>query len=214
MNTRPHIVIVDYGVGNLWSLSKALLQFADVEITEEREKIEKADAIILPGVGTFKAGMEGLEVRGLTGVIKERAKSGVPILGICLGAQLLLERGFEFGEHQGLGLIEGEVKKFPDMPKGVTIPIIGWQEVAVSDIPGAGTLFAGLSKPFFYFVHSYVFAPKNDSVLARATYGGYAYAAAFGEKNIFGVQFHPEKSGRAGLVLLENFVQSIKAIKQ
>ncbi len=210
MNTRPHIVVVDYGVGNLWSLNKALSRFADVEITEEREKIEKADAIVLPGVGTFKAGMEGLVVRGLVDVIKERARIGVPVLGICLGAQLLLERGHEFGEHEGLGLIKGEVILFPSMPPGVTMPVIGWQEVVPTGHPGAAALFAGITNPFFYFVHSYMFVPNDQSVLAKTIYGGYQYAAAFGEGNISGVQFHPEKSGPAGLKLLENFVRSLK----
>ena len=210
MKTLPHIVIVDYGVGNLWSLSKALAQFADVEITEERQRIEKADAIILPGVGTFKAGMEGLAVRGLAEVVKERARAGVPVLGICLGAQLLLERGHEFGEQDGLGLIKGEVVQLPAMPPSVTMPVIGWQEVVPTQQPGAAALFTGITNPFFYFVHSYMFAPKEESVLAKTTYGGYQYAAALGEKNIFGVQFHPEKSGPAGLKLLENFIRSLK----
>ncbi|KKU55928.1 MAG: Imidazole glycerol phosphate synthase subunit HisH [Parcubacteria group bacterium GW2011_GWA1_47_11] len=210
MKTLPHIAIVDYGVGNLWSLSKALAQFADVEITEERQRIEKADAIILPGVGTFKAGMDGLAVRGLAEVIKERARASVPVLGICLGAQLLLERGHEFGEQEGLGLIKGEVVQLPAMPPGVTMPVIGWQEVVPTRQPGAATLFAGITNPFFYFVHSYMFVPREESVLAKTTYGGYQYAAAFGEDNIFGIQFHPEKSGPAGLKLLENFIRSLK----
>ncbi len=210
MNTRPHIIIVDYGVGNLWSLSKALTRFAEVEITEEREKIEKADAIILPGVGAFKAGMEGLRVRGLIEVIKERAKSGTPLLGICLGAQLLLEKGHEFGEHEGLGLIKGEVVALPAMPAGVTMPVMGWQEVTPGTAPGASTLFAKIDKPFFYFVHSYRCAPPERLVLAKTTYGGYDYAAAFGEGNLYGVQFHPEKSGPAGLALLQNFIRSVK----
>ncbi len=210
MNTRPHIVIVDYGVGNLWSLSKALSKYAEVTVTEEKEKIIAADAIVLPGVGAFEAGMEGLRVRGLLEVIRERAQNGIPILGICLGAQLLLMRGHEFGEHEGLGLIEGEVSKFPELAQGVTIPLMGWLEVAPTGAEGAQALFEGIEKPFFYFLHSYVFTPKEESVLAKATYGGYEYAVALGKGNIQGVQFHPEKSGEAGLKLLENFVKSIK----
>ncbi len=209
MNEHPKITIVDYGVGNLWSLSKAVSLFAEVEITEEPEKIEKARALILPGVGSFTAGMEGLAVRGLIDVIKDRARSGVPVLGICLGAQLLLERGHEFGEHEGLGLIKGEVVALPAMPAGVTMPIIGWQEVVPTQSPQAAALFARTEKPFFYFLHSYMFEVKEESILAKTTYGGYHYAAALGEKNIFGVQFHPEKSGPAGLKLLENFIRSI-----
>ncbi len=210
MNTRPNIVIIDYGVGNLWSLSKALLKYADVTITEEKEKIEKADAIILPGVGAFKAGMEGLRLRGLVEIIKERAKAGVPMLGICLGAQLLLSRGHEFGEHEGLGVIEGEVSKFPELSQDVTIPMIGWQEVSPTNAAAAAMLFEGIHNPSFYFLHSYILVPKEEHILAKATYGGYEYAAVIGSGNIYGTQFHPEKSGEAGLTLLENFVRSIK----
>ena len=205
MTNKPNIAIVDYGVGNLWSLRKALSQFADAVVTEERDKIERADAIVLPGVGTFGAGMEGLRLRGLTDFVKERA-AAVPLLGICLGAQILLERGHEFGEHQGLGLIKGEVIKFPELPTGVTIPAIGWQEVK----PHSGQpLFEGIGKPYFYFVHSYVLMPPQADVIATTVYGGYEYCAAMQQGRIIGVQFHPEKSGTAGLQLLENFVCSI-----
>lgn len=209
---KPSIAIVDYGVGNLGSLRRAVGLFSNnVFVTEEPEKIEKADAVILPGVGAFAAGMEGLRVRGLVGTIKDAAARGVPILGICLGAQLLLERGYEFGEYEGLGIVKGEVVRFPEMPAGVTIPAIGWQEV----VPGAQgktkTLFAGLERPFMYFVHSYVLAPKDPaSVLAETSYGDYTYCAVVGEGSVVGTQFHPEKSGQAGLKLLSNFIDSIK----
>ncbi|MFA6414389.1 MAG: imidazole glycerol phosphate synthase subunit HisH [Candidatus Paceibacterota bacterium] len=210
MKKDPTIVIIDSGVGNLWSVLKAVRRFAPTAfITEEKEGVEAADAIILPGVGTFKAGMDGLVVRGLVEPIRAAAERGVPILGICLGAQLLLERGYEFGEHEGLGLISGEVVPFPELPSGVKVPAIGWQEVVPTDLQSA-MLFAGIAKPFFYFVHSYVLAPSvPGTALAGTTYGGYAYCATVGQGNVYGTQFHPEKSGEAGLQLIQNFIRSI-----
>ena len=211
MKKNPTIAIVDSGVGNLWSVLKAVRCFApSAFITEEKEEVEAADAIILPGVGTFKAGMEGLAVRGLTDVIQTAAHKGIPLLGICLGAQLLLERGYEFGEQKGLGIIKGEVVRFPELPKGIKIPAIGWQEVVPMENPKAKTLFAGITNPFFYFVHSYILVPAlPESSLANTTYGGYAYCAVVGQENVYGTQFHPEKSGEAGLQLMQNFITSI-----
>lgn len=211
MKTSPTIVIVDYGVGNLWSVLKAVRHFAtSAYITEEKDKIEVADAIILPGVGTFKAGMDGLAVRGLIEPVQTAARRGVPILGICLGAQLLLERGYEFGEHEGLGLIKGEVVQFPELSKGVKIPAIGWQEVVPTNSTEAKNLFMGITKPFFYFVHSYILKPSSpESSLADTVYGDYAYSAVVGQGNTHGTQFHPEKSGEAGLQLIQNFITSI-----
>ena len=211
MKKDPTIVIVDSGVGNLWSVLKAVRRFApSTFITEEREMVAIADAIILPGVGTFKAGMDGLAVRGLIEPIRAAAGRGVPILGICLGAQLLLESGYEFGEHEGLGLIKGKVVRFPELPKGIKVPAIGWQEVAPAENPKAQAIFAGVTKPFFYFVHSYILKPSvPESSLADTTYGDYAYCAAVGQGNIYGTQFHPEKSGKAGLQLIQNFINSL-----
>ncbi len=212
MSKSPNIAIVDYGVSNLWSVLKAVQRFApDAYVTEEKEKIATADAIILPGIGTFKAGMDGLRVRNLIEVIQDAAKKGVPILGICLGAQLLLEKGFEFGEHEGLGIIKGQVIHFPTLEPDIKIPAIGWQEVQPVDTEQAKTLFENLHNPFFYFVHSYVMQPSgSDVVLAKTKYGGYDYCAAIAQGNTFGTQFHPEKSGETGMKLIENFVRSIK----
>ena len=210
MKHDPSIAIVDYGVSNLWSALKAFRRVTpNAFITEEKEAILSADAILLPGIGTFKAGMDGLRVRGLIDVIKDASKRGVPILGICLGAQLLLEKGFEFGEYDGLGIIEGSVEHFPALPAGVKVPAIGWQEVTPSPAI-AQTLFAGLERPYFYFVHSYVLKPTlPEAQLAKTTYGGYDYCAVVGKGNTYGVQFHPEKSGEVGMQLIENFVHSI-----
>lgn len=203
------IGIIDYGVGNLGSLRRALEQCAEVFVTDEPERLAEADALVLPGVGSFKAGMDGLKVRGLDEAVRAAAARGVPMLGICLGAQLLLERGHEFGEHQGLGIIKGEVTRFPER-LGAKVPAIGWQEVVPSQDFHAKLLFEGLEKPSFYFVHSYVLEPADISEsVARTTYGGFDYCAAVGKGNIFGTQFHPEKSGEAGLQLIGNFVRSI-----
>ena len=194
--TKPSIAIVDYGVGNLGSLRRAVGLFSDnVFVTEEKEKIEKADAVILPGVGAYRAGMDGLVVRGLADVVRDIVGSGVPLLGICLGAQLLLERGHEFGEHEGLGVLKGEVMLFPKLPNGVTIPAIGWQEVVPTSSQKAQALFAGLDKPYMYFVHSYILVPTDvASVLATTEYAGLSYCAMLGEGNVVDTQFHPEKS--------------------
>ncbi|MDO8492716.1 MAG: imidazole glycerol phosphate synthase subunit HisH [bacterium] len=211
MKTNKKVAIVDYGVGNLWSVLKAVRQFApNTEVTEEKKEIEEAKAIILPGVGTFKAGMDGLAVRDLVQTIKTAAGRGVPILGICLGAQLLMERGYEFGERAGLGLVKGEVVKFPELPAGIKIPDIGWQEVRPAGNKSTKALFLGVERPYFYFVHSYILKPKDiETSLAETTYGGYNYCAAIGEGKTYGTQFHPEKSGKAGLKLIENFLAGI-----
>lgn len=205
------IVIIDYGVGNLGSLRRAVaLHAPEVVVSEEREVIESADALVLPGVGTFAAGMEGLRVRGLVEPVLAAARRGVPILGICLGAQLLLERGYEFGEHEGLGLIKGEVRPFPPLAAGATVPAIGWQAVEPKASAAAAMLFADLARPDMYFVHSFVLVPKQqETVLATTAYGGHTYPAAIGEGTIYGTQFHPEKSGPAGLKLIQNFITSI-----
>lgn len=211
MKSQKKIVIVDYGVGNLWSLGNAVRLFAsDVSVTEEKEKIESADALILPGVGAFAAGMDGLNRRGLTEVIKSAAKAGKPILGICLGAQLLLEKGYEFGEHEGLGLIAGSVEHFPTLGEKVKVPAIGWQHVQRGNTENATQLFNNIEDPTFYFVHSYILKPAlSRSELATTSYAGFHYCAVVGEGNIVGTQFHPERSGKAGLTLLQNFISSV-----
>lgn len=213
MNTHPNIVIIDSGVGNIWSVLKAVHRYApNARLTEDKADVETADAIILPGVGTFKAGMDGLRVRGLIESIQEAGKRGVPILGICLGAQLLLEKGYEFGEHEGLGLIKGEVKVFPALPEGIKVPAIGWQKIDVSTAGHGNPLFEGITNPFFYFVHSYVLMPEQDeNSLATTTYGDYVYSAVVGKGTIYGTQFHPEKSAETGLKLIENFINQVKS---
>ena len=194
----------------MWSVLKAVQRFApDVVVTEDPAVVATAEAIILPGVGSFKAGMDGLKIRGLVQPLQQAGKKGIPILGICLGAQLLLERGYEFGEHEGLGLIEGEVVAFTDLPLGSKVPVIDWQEV-VPQTNEAQVLLGGSGKAYFYFVHSFLLKPKHErNLFASTSYNGYSYCAVVGSGRIIGTQFHPEKSGEAGLTLLKNFIHGI-----
>ena len=203
---NPTIAIVDYGVGNLYSLKKACLKFADkIEITDDPIVIEKADAVILPGVGSFQAGMDGLKKRGLIGAVKKIAASGKPVLGICLGAQLMLERGYEFGEFKGLGIIPGKVVIFTKL-NNAKIPQIGWNKVKFSSNKN---LFKSLKQnPYLYFVHSYILKPsERNSVLAETKYGNLTFCSAIKKGNIYGTQFHPEKSGEVGLKIISNFIK-------
>ena len=172
---EPKIVIVDYGVGNLFSLVNAVRQFTqNVIISEDDSTIRKAEAIILPGVGAFDAGMTGLRVRNLISCIKEYAKSNKPMLGICLGAQLLLTKGYEFGEFEGLDIIGGSVTAFPEFNNDDKVPHIGWNKVFPFSKGSWSDTIMRSTKPntFVYFVHSYIIEPKEkDNILALTNYG-------------------------------------------
>lgn len=205
-----NIAIIDYGVGNLGSLRRAFAPLCNVTISEEKEVIESADALVLPGVGAFHAGMEGLRVRNLIDTLLAAKERSVPMLGICLGAQLFLEKSYEFGEHDGLGLIPGEVVHFSTIAPEATVPIIGWQEVTLSSRSVAPDLFAGLQKPFMYFVHSYIMRPtQEEHVLAKTVFSDKEYCAIVTRGAITGTQFHPEKSGASGQLFLKNYVASL-----
>ncbi|OGN10628.1 MAG: imidazole glycerol phosphate synthase, glutamine amidotransferase subunit [Candidatus Yanofskybacteria bacterium RIFCSPHIGHO2_02_FULL_41_11] len=200
------VAIVDYGIGNLYSLRKACAKFTEnAVISEDPDVISSADAIILPGVGAFKAGMEGLKKRNLVKIIKRITASGKPILGICLGAQLMLEKGYEFGEFNGLGLIPGKVVPLPSL-KNAKIPQIGWNKLRFYK---KSSLFDSLNpKSYVYFVHSYILKPASRSnILAETSYGGYKFCSAIKSGNAYGTQFHPEKSGVVGLKIIENFIK-------
>lgn len=210
--TTPRIAIIDYGVGNICNIEKAIRLYSDgVIVTNDPKEIVSADAIILPGVGSFKSGMAGLKIHNLVEPIKKFSKSGKPILGICLGAQLLMSSGFEMGETDGLDLIRGEVRRFPELPASCRIPNMGWRSISlVPEIKGGPILQSLDTNSEMYFVHSYIIIPENKkNVLAIADYGGCRFCAIVGENNVLGAQFHPERSGKEGLVFLENFVKLI-----
>jgi glutamine amidotransferase len=201
----PVIGIVDYGMGNRRSVQKALEHVgAQVAMTADRELLETVDGLVVPGVGAFPKGMANLRRLGLGELIVERAGAGIPVLGICLGMQLLFERSEELEPTDGLGLLEGEVTWLDT--GGLRVPHIGWSEVSFES---ASPLIAGLgerSSPF-YHVHSLAPRPRYAaSVVGTAEYGE-RFATIVQRGAVFGVQFHPEKSSRRGLLMLENFVQ-------
>ena len=200
------IVVVDYGVGNLFSQLSSFSAIGQTAIaTSDVELIKKADKIILPGVGAFEDASKKLFETGLADVIIERAKAGVPLLGVCLGMQLLFERSFEYGEHKGLGLIKGEIRPIEDViPKDYKIPHIGWNALKFTK---QSPLFKHIKDgDFVYFVHSYYATNCDDSVIANAEYGAYLTASVQSE-NVYGCQFHPEKSGQVGLNILKAFCE-------
>ena len=198
------IAITDYGVGNLFSIESSLKALgADVIVTGDKEIIKKADKIILPGVGAFRDAARKLTESGLGEVIKSEAKNGKPILGICLGMQLLFDKSYEHGEYDGLGLIEGSVRPIGEViPENLNIPHIGWNALKFTK---ESPIFKYLKDgDCVYFVHSYYAAQCDESVIATAEYG-YDLTAAVQKGNVYGCQFHPEKSGEVGLNILRAF---------
>lgn len=198
------IAIIDYGVGNLFSLSASLKRIgAEAVVTSDRSVISRADSIILPGVGAFEDASDKLFSSGLAEAIYNETGSGKPMLGICLGMQLMLEISHEFGIHKGLGLIKGEVKPLSGyIPNELKIPHMGWNKLNIirTDCP----LFKYSSEnDFVYFVHSY-YCSAEEGVAAQADYGRPVTAAVW-KDNLFGCQFHPEKSGDSGLKILKAF---------
>ena len=192
------IAIVDYGVGNLFSLKSSLEAIgAEVEVTGDTKKIENAEKIILPGVGAFEDAAKKLRDTGLDKAVIGEAKKGKPIMGICLGMQLLLEKSYEYGEHKGLGLIKGEIRPISEViPKELKIPHIGWNALHFKG--EKSEIFKYIAEgDFVYFVHSYYGANCEKSVIATAEYGA-ELTAAVADKNVYGCQFHPEKSGEVG----------------
>ena len=201
------IAIVDYGVGNLFSLKSSFAEIGEeAVVTRDKDIIESADKIILPGVGAFGDAIEKLRNTGMDKVVISEAKKGKPIMGICLGMQLLFDKSYEYGEYEGLGLIKGEIRPISEViDKNLKIPHIGWNPLCLK----------GEKSPIFkylkdgdcvYFVHSYYGANCDESVIATSEYS-YDLTAAVAKDNVYGCQFHPEKSGNVGLGILKAFCE-------
>ena len=201
------LVVVDYGVGNLFSILSSFKAIgADAITSSDPEVIRKASAILLPGVGAFEDAARKLRESGLGEVLKQEAAKGKPLFGICLGMQLLFEKSYEFGEHEGLGLIKGEIRPLSNIvPEGLKIPHIGWNALSLKkkDNPLLKYVSDG---ECVYFVHSYYGANCADSVIATTDYG-VEFTASVSKDNVYGCQFHPEKSGETGLNILRAFCE-------
>ena len=216
--TEPIVAIVDYGMGNLFSIKNACENVGlSAAVTSDPETIANSRAVILPGVGAFGDAMVHLKELDLITPIRETAFSGKPFLGICLGMQLLVSRSFEFGEHQGLDIIKGDVVKFEDpvdeMARKLKVPQVGWNHVFAGEkARWEGSLLAGVPEgEFMYFVHSYYVKPdEDDVVLSVSKYGNIQFCSSLAQGNIWACQFHPERSGIKGMKLYENFARYIK----
>jgi glutamine amidotransferase len=200
------IAIIDYGVGNLFSLKSSFAAIgAEAVVTSDEKVIAEADHIILPGVGAFEDAARKLRESGMADVVRKEAAAGKPILGICLGMQLMFDKGYEYGEHEGLGLIHGNVRPIADViPADYKIPHIGWNALKFTK---ESPLFKYINEgDYVYFVHSYYAADCDESVLATTEYGAELTAAA-ANGCVYGCQFHPEKSGTVGMKILKAFVE-------
>lgn len=198
-------VIIDYGMGNLASVYQGL-KAANLEavITRDRKAILEAPAVVLPGVGAFAQGMENLEKYDLVSLLKEITAKGTPLLGICLGMQLLFEESEEYGLHQGMALLKGKIKRFP---KGMKVPHMGWNALNIKQAhPLLNDIPAG---SYVYFVHSYYASACLDNQAMATTNYGIEVPAIVCSKNIIGIQFHPEKSSGVGLGILKNFAEIV-----
>ena len=201
------IAIIDYGVGNLFSLTSSFKKIGvDVVATADKEVIKSADKLILPGVGAFADAIKKLRDSGLDKVIIDEAKKGKKIMGICLGMQLLFEKSYEYGEHNGLGLLKGKVVPMENrIPANLKIPHIGWNAL---DFKRESEIFRYINDgDFVYFVHSFYADECDDSVIATSKYGA-EITAAVQKENVYGCQFHPEKSGGVGLNILKAFCET------
>ncbi len=201
------IAIIDYGVGNLFSLNSSFRAIgAEVTVTSDPAQIAAADRILLPGVGAFADAAKKLRDSGLDRVIMKETANGKPLLGICLGMQMLFEKSYEYGEHEGLGLIPGAIRPISDViPNDLKIPHIGWNPLHMKG--EKDPLFSHIQEgDCVYFVHSFYAAHCEDYVIATAEYGA-ELTAAVRNKNVWGTQFHPEKSGKVGLAILKAFCE-------
>ncbi len=196
------VAVVDYGMGNLKSVAKALehVGFPEVVVTSDPKVVSESQAVVFPGQGAFKRAMENLEQMGLVKPLLDHIDKGKPFLGICLGLQLLFEKSYEHGETEGLGVLRGEVQL---LPPGLKLPHIGWNQVWIKKKEG---IFSGIEDgDYFYFVHSYHVVPIGSGIVASETDYGINFVSAVQKENLWAVQFHPEKSQKKGLKLLANF---------
>jgi imidazole glycerol-phosphate synthase subunit HisH len=202
-----NIAIIDYGLGNVASVAGALnFLGASAILTCEVSELRAASKLILPGVGAFADGMGKLRKRGLIEPLAEIVGKGTPILGICLGAQLLCRSSEEFGHHEGLGWINGDVRRLRSADSGLRLPHVGWNELR---IVGASSLLDGIAdRTLLYYCHSYAIQVDEPEIAIGFCDYGETFVAAFQSKNVFGIQPHPEKSQRAGLDLLKNFLNA------
>ena len=202
------IAIVDYGVGNLYSVEKAFARFSsDVVLTHEAEIIDKADKVVLPGVGAFGDCMKNFKASGLVDAVLRAVKSGKPVMGICVGLQIMFEGSDESPGVAGLGIFKGRVRKI-NAPE-LKIPHMGWNSLTVNENASINIdLFKNIREnPYVYFVHSYYAVPEDKSVITAKTVYGEEITAAVGKDNVIATQFHPEKSGDIGLSIIKNFVE-------
>lgn len=202
------IAIIDYGMGNLRSVQKGFARVGcQAEIVQDPAVVEAAPAVVLPGVGAFADAMENLKKTGMHEVIHRVVRAGKPFLGICLGQQLLFESSEEFGNTPGLGIFPGSVKRFP--AGYLKVPHMGWNQV---EIQKASPILEGIPEgSAFYFVHSYYVQPADPDLAVTLTEYGLKFASVVGRDNVFGIQFHPEKSSTLGLRILENFGKLVKS---
>ena len=201
------IAIIDYGVGNLFSLQSSFAAIGqEAAVTNDIEEIRRADRLILPGVGAFRDAAEKLRASGMDMAVKEETAKGKPLLGVCLGMQMLFERSYEYGTHEGLGLLKGEIRPIAErIPEGLKIPQMGWNSLKI--VKESPLLKYTREGEYVYFVHSYSAVNCEESLLAVTEYGA-DLTACVGKGNVFGCQFHPEKSGETGLRLLKAFCET------
>jgi glutamine amidotransferase len=198
------VAVIDYGVGNLRSVEKAFhAGGAEAVVSSDEGVLRAADKLVLPGVGAFRACMGALAERGFDRLVRERVAEGTPLLGVCVGMQMLFEESEEFGTTRGLGFLHGRVRRFPDGPR---VPQVGWNQVGWKR---GHALSEGIGdKTFFYFVHSFFCEAGDDNEVVGETEYGITYPSVVARGNVCGVQFHPEKSQAAGLRLLKNFAEA------